>query len=198
VVVEPLGAAVVAAPVDVNHHVEVVVAGVARAGAGDAGVHERGELGPVLPVVLVDLAERPENAGGHLVADLDHVNGCALPGEVAHDVARVGAHGRGEGGQVLSLPRGRGRLLAGVGPEVGVVQVQQDLHARLVRALGQREGRSLGAVAGRRVGPDPQAHVVGPVLGQDLLDRADLAPVRILSADRLLLQGEGHVGAADA
>jgi hypothetical protein len=75
------------------------------------------------------------------------------------------------------------------------MQVEHHLHADSFGPPGERQRGRLGAVAGRRVEPDPQPYVRGTVRGEDLLHRPDHAAVREPLAGRLLLQRERQVRA---
>ncbi len=85
--------------------------------------------------------------------------------------------------------------MLGVGPEVGVHDVQVDLHPGRVDGLGQRQVARQAAVAGRRVHPDTHPHPVGAVVPHDLDRVARAAAIGELSTGRELLRGEGQVPA---
>ena len=86
----------------------------------------------------------------------------------------------------LALPGLRDELLAGVGPGVGVVVVQQELEAQLLRVLGQGDGVfEVVRQPGRRV-EQAQANPVVAVVLEDLQARLGLP---VVLEDRPLLLG---------
>jgi hypothetical protein len=190
VVIEVPGVAIRSAAVDVDHHRQRVAGRVALAGPGDAGLEQHGELRPVLAIGPVHLTEREQHPVGDLVADLHHVHRRALPGERRDGVPGVRTDGAGQRRQALPGPRARNRLLARIRPEVRVVQVQQHLHARLLRAPTQRQRRAQRAVPGRRRVPHPQPNEVGAPGGQNPLNRLRHPTVPIGLPHRLFLQRE--------
>jgi hypothetical protein len=86
--------------------------------------------------VDIDCSLRPQHPVGNLIAGLHHVEGRALPGEAFNHVPCVAVHGIRECREILSLPASWCRLLARISPEVGVVEVQQELEAGRLDAPG--------------------------------------------------------------
>ena len=179
-----------------HHDQQLVTRRVSRPGPG----HARLEQGGQVVVVrrdgrVVHLADRPQDAVADLVPDRHHVHRRALLRERADHLLGVGLHGRGELGQVLALPRGGDVLVLRVGPEVGVHDVEVDLHPGRADLAGQGQVGGQVAVARGRVHPEPHPDVVGAVLPHDG-DRALLLPaVGELRPGRELLRGEGQVSA---
>ena len=91
--------------------------------------------------------------------------------------ARVALHRVGELGEVLALPRRGDVLVLGVGPEVRVVDVEVELVPGGLDPLGHLRSRGEVAVAGGRVDPQAQPHVVQPVVVEDRQRRAGSAAV---------------------
>lgn len=118
-----------------HHH--LAVSG-AIANARDGRLEQRRELRPALRAVDIQLPQRPEHASGHFIAGLDHSGGRALPGELAQHISRVGVHRIRQGGQILTQPALRRVLLTRIGPEVGIMEVQQELQPGLLDALRHR------------------------------------------------------------
>ena len=177
-----------------HHDQQLVTRRVRGPGAGHARLQQGGQAGVVSRIRrVVHLADRPQDAVADLVADRHHVHRRALLRERADHLLGVGLHGRGELGQVLALPRGRDVLVLRVGPEVGVHDVQVDLHPGRAHAAGQRQVHGQVAVARGRVHPQPHPDVVAPVLLHDRDRALLLAAVGELRPGREFLRGEGQV-----
>ena len=195
VVEEPVAVDVVAALVEVQHHPQLVVRRVGRSGALDAGLEQRRQVVPAGVRGPVELTRRPQHPVADLVADRHHADRRALPCECRDDVVGVAAHGVGQCGQILALPRGRGVLVLRVGPEVGVVDVQVHLHPGGHDLSRQREVVREVAVAGGRVDPQAHPYVVRAVVPHDLNGTGGPAPVEEDRAGGQFLPGERQVGA---
>ena len=141
-----------------------------------------------------------------LVAELHHGDGDARVFQLLQAVGGVVVERLGLGLDVHVLPRERDHLLAGVGPEVGIVEVDDQFQPGLRRALADLDGRAdvvvaaAEAVPGRVAGmvPDAHADVRHAVVGEDLKEILLLAgEVVVFDAARLLGQHRGHVHAED-
>ena len=145
----------------------------------------------------VDLPLWPEHAGRHLIADLDDIRRRALLIEGRDDRFGIVVHGRGKRREVLPLPGSRYLLMRGIGPEVRVVQVEQELHIGLLDPACHRRHIGKRVEIGRGIDPQAQAHQVHVVVGQDLLGASRAGGV----GERLArgFQGEqrGQIRAAD-
>ncbi len=147
-VVDPgAGDGVVAAFVDVEHGEDFGI----DLFDGGGGVEELGELVPVFGGASAVGAVGHE-AGGDFISDLDHVGLCAGVFELLDDVAGVVVGFLDEVGEGEVFPRGGGELFAGVGPGVGVVEVEEEFHAGGFDAFGHGDGVGEVAEAGGGVG----------------------------------------------
>src|SRR5215475_6998385 len=80
-IVEIARAFVVAALVDVNHHLQDIVISDCPARSSDAGPDQSCEIRPILPMVSIDLTKRPQHSISHLISNLDHIDRGALGGK---------------------------------------------------------------------------------------------------------------------
>jgi hypothetical protein len=148
----------------------------------DAGDEEGGEAVPVAGAAVGlggDDAGRlaagggedvEQKAGRDFVADLDHVRRGAGGLELGDGVAGVIVDGFDQRGEGQVAPGGGLGLLAGIGPVVAVVEINEQAEAGGFDALGHRHGAGQAAVTfgriaarGGGVHEEPQADVVEAV-----------------------------------
>ena len=139
VVVELAAPPVVAALVPVQHDPKQVALRVPDPSTLHPRLQECSQRTPAAARGPVDLAYGPQDAVADLVADRDHVGWSSLSGECGDHLLRVGADRVGEPRQVLTLPGVWRRLVLGVGPEVGVVDVEKELHPGCLDAPSRRQ-----------------------------------------------------------
>ncbi len=166
VVEVPFGDGPIAAAVDVDDDFDGVVGG-GFADAFGTGFDEADEVGPLGGVVIgigegldaagigfdvgvgdLNVAEGPEHSAGGFVADLDHVGHDAGGFELGEDIFGVGFDLFFEGGGVEGAPGDGGFLMLGVGPGVGVVDVEEEGGAGGFDLLGEGDGVFEGVVGG--------------------------------------------------
>jgi len=97
--------------------------------------------------------------------------------------------------EILARPRGRDVLVLRVGPEVGVHDVEVDLHPGRTHLPGQGEVHGQIVIARRWVHPQPHPDVVGAVRAHDRDRRAGEAAVGEAGSGREFLRGERQVRA---
>ncbi len=133
---EPFSLRRVATLIDVDHDARAHA--VARAGfhAGDSGLDEIGEVVPIGRQFGVG----PEHSVADFVTDLDHVREHAGFTEGDGGLLRVVEQGLNHLVVRHTFPRPGDELLAGVGPGVRVVIVEQKAVAQLAGRFGQGDG----------------------------------------------------------
>jgi len=138
---EIFGHAFEATAVDVDDDADGVLGGLGFADGFAAGVDKLGKMIPVEVFSagwdIEDLALWPEHAGGDFVSDLDPVGRGAVGGEGFEDVGGVVVNFLAEVVEIEVLPLLGGELLAGVGPGVGIVDVEEEEGAGALDAAGQ-------------------------------------------------------------
>ena len=111
----------------------------------------------------------PKHAGSNFVADLHHFRSRPLRDEAFHRFARVFVDGVHQPGNVQQRPRFGRVLFSGIGPRVGVMEVEQKLETGLLQGPRQRQGVwkivALGSVAAWRM-KQAQARPIKPGLLQ--------------------------------
>ena len=180
------------------HHEARLVLGVDIVRGPEAGRHEARER--LAAVRRRQFADGPEHAALDLVANLHHLGLLARSLEVGEDFFRVVVDVLFEPLGAMAFPRGRRDLMAGVGPPVAVVEVDEHFQAERVRALRhlQRELRVHVAAALRRMVPDAEAHPVHAMVLHDLeLVHRRAVLVIILRAGRFHLGQHRDVRAFD-
>src|SRR6266699_784327 len=144
-------ASVIATAINMHHDTHIVVRAIAYTGYGR--LEQRGELKPALTAVDIDCSLRPQHPVGNFIAGLYHFDGRTLPGETFNHVPCVAVYGIGKGGEVLALPALRRGLLAWISPEIGVVEVEQELETGCLDAPGHRENVREIVICYRRIYP---------------------------------------------
>ena len=156
-----------------------------------------GSFGPRLHQILdvePDLLAAERAVG--LVADLHHANLHARVPEPCEAVTGVVVHGLGLLLDLHVLPRERDHLLAGIGPEVGVVEVHDQGQARRRRAPADGDGvfdvavAAAEAVSVRVKGVVP--HTYTDV--RDAVFRKDLKQVPLRAVEIVIAHAAGLLG----
>ena len=158
-----------------------------------AGTDEAG----ILLGVLLDMPHGPEQSVGRLVAHLhptglyiillqerEHIY-CVVAHVAEHLLVRVVFPGCGDG------------LLGGVGPRVGIVEVDHEIHAQRLHPTGHDEQRVLVAVAAPRIHPDAHADSRHLVVVLQKFEALALLSVTVmkLHSSAFLPKKESHIGA---
>ena len=156
-----------------------------------------GGFGPRLHQILdvePDLLAAERAVG--LVADLHHADLHARVPEPCEAVTGVVVHGLGLLLDLHVLPLQRDHLLAGIGPEVGVVEVHDQGQARRGRASADGDGRldvavaAAEAVSVRVKGVVPHAHADV----RDAVFREDLKQVPLRAVEIVIAHAAGFLG----
>ena len=122
------------------------------------------ELAQLRPVVTAAVGQ--EKTGVDFVADLHHFGEQAFFREAVQHAVGIGIDGIPHPVYGQPLPGGGRYLLAGVGPVIGVMEIQQNLHAGVSGAANGALHVGEGAVpVGRRV-PQTNAYEVGAAVGE--------------------------------
>ena len=99
----------------------------------------------VFPVLRIRAVARgntpmlPKHAGSNLVADLHHFRRRPFRDKAVHGFARIHMDGVRQASEIKRGPRFRGVLLPGIGPRIGVMQVEQILETGLLQGSRQRQ-----------------------------------------------------------
>ena len=167
----------------------------ARFDAANSGLKQIGEIVPVVG----QLAVGPEHAAGNFVAHLHHVGCEALFGKCGDGVAGVRKDLLDELLVIEFGPCRRHGLLGGIGPTVGVVQIEENVEAHGLGAAGERQRvrEIVGQLVrcGRGIVEEAQADPVVVVLAQNSEDIFGLAVFLEDHTVLLALGEEGDVGA---
>ena len=151
------------------------------------------------------LPHRPEQALGDLIAHRHHLGQQVFPLQRLQHLGGVVIDRPGQPLLVQAHPGLGHPLLAGIRPEITVVEIQQPVQPRRLDTAGQADdaGQVIGArpvgLSLWRIGvvPEADAHQIGAVAFEDLQGVSLLSPVEEAAAAALHLRQGGQIHTND-